>query len=467
MMAFRRFSRNSAPRFSRCVSQVLAEPTAWNQAPVVVSTLPNGVRVATKETFGEVASVGVYLNAGSRNETKATSGTSFALEHLASCGTAKRPKDKLETEIESIGASLDVSAGREQTAFTMSLLKGDVAQGVDILSDLVLTPGIAAFGKEKANIIRKADTKDAPTRQVIEDRLHACAFRDCSLSLPTVGPFEGLETLSEAELKAYVAANWTSENMVIAAAGPMKHEELVKLASAKFGSVKAGTPPPVAEKPYFCGAELVYRNDEMGPLAYISVGFEAVPWKSGDAVTFMVMQHIIGNYKRNVGVVPGSISGNRTINAVANKMGVGCAEEFQAFNRFYRDTGMFGFYIVADEVAVEHAIGELMFGCNLMSFSITDEEVERAKRELKASLFSAPTSAEAACKDLGTQVLAYNRGLPASEMILRIDAIDSEEIKRVAWKYLNDAEVSTTALGPLHGMPQYYALRQQTVMHRY
>merc|ERR1719188_2431624 len=113
----------------------------------------------------------------------------------------------------------------------------------------------------------------------------------------------------------------------------MKHEELVKLASASFGNVKAGSPKPVGDKPYFCGAELIYRNDEMGPTAYVAVGWEAVPWKSPDAVTFMVMQALIGSYKKGTGLVPGNISGNRTVNAVANKMQVGCADEFEAARR--------------------------------------------------------------------------------------------------------------------------------------
>merc|ERR1712151_658502 len=120
---------------------------------------------------------------------------------------------------------------------------------------------------------------------------------------------------------------------------------LVAKATEALGGMKSGTPVEVATKPYFCGAELIYRNDEMGPTAYISAGFEAVPWKSPDAVTFMVMQHIIGSYKKNVGLVPGNLSGNRTINNVANKMQVGCADEFEAFTRFYKDTGIFGFHI--------------------------------------------------------------------------------------------------------------------------
>lgn len=449
------------------MSQTLADPTAWNQAPAVLTTLPNGVRVATKQTFSEVSSVGVFLNAGSRDEVKGSTGSAYLVEQLALSGTAKRPKAKLESEVESMGATLKANAGREQSSFQMSVFNSDVKQGVDILADIVTNMPVANLAKEKEAILRRFEEREIATRDVIDDRLHACAFRDCSLANPTVGPFEGLENISEAHLKAYLDANYTADNMVIAVSGPQKHEDLVQLAASSFGGVKKSAPKPGMDKPYFCGAELIYRNDEMGPLAYISMGWESVPWRSPDAVTFMVLAQIIGNYKKNQGLVPGNISGNRTINAVANKMQVGCAEEFECFNKFYKDTGMFGFYLVCDEVAVEHAVGEMQFGINLLSFSVTEEEVERAKRELKGRLFSAPASAEAICPSLGEQVLAYGRGIPPAEMVLRIEGVDGAEVKRVAYKYLNDAEISITALGPLHGLTSYYEMRRNNLMHRY
>ncbi|CAE8607431.1 unnamed protein product [Polarella glacialis] len=461
------FTRQLRPRMARGISQALAEPMSWNQAPAMVTTLSNGVRVASKEAFSEVTTVGVYVDAGVRNENRETAGATYLLEQLSLTGTAKRPALKLESEIESMGASLDLSYGREHSSFTMNVFNKDLAQGVDILSDMVINPGLANLDKEKSNILRKLAETEQDTRDVIDDRLHTCAFRDYSLGFSTCGPFDGIEAVSQEHLRQYVASSYTADKMVVAASGSMKHEELVKLAEKAFGSVKAGPPVVGSSKPYFCGAELIYRNDEMGPLAYISVGWEAVPWRSPDAVTFMVMQAIIGSYKKGHGLVPGSISGNRVINAVANKMGVGCAEEYECFMKFYKDTGMFGFYVVCDEVAVEHAVGELMFGCNLLSYSITDEEVERAKRELKASLVNGSGSTMAACSELGKQMLAYGRGIPPAEMMLRINAVDAEEVKRVAYKYLNDNEISVTGLGPLHGMPQFYDMRRKTTMVRY
>merc|ERR1712066_850459 len=115
---------------------------------------------------------------------------------------------------------------------------------------------------------------------------------------------------------------------------------------------KPSAPREYTTRPYFCGAELI---------------------------------SVIGRYKKGDGLVPGTISGNRVVNNCANKMGVGCVEEFEAFMHFYKDTGLFGFYSVCDEVAVEHYLGELMFGMNMLSFSVTEEEVARAKRELTSS----------------------------------------------------------------------------------
>jgi len=464
---FGAISRQLRPRLSRGLTQVLAEPMAWNQPGVAVTTLPNGVRVATQETFGETSSVGIFINAGTRDESRETAGAAHVVEQLAFSGTKKRPKAQLQTEVESMGALMNMTAGREQTSYTISVCNKDLKQGVDILADLVTSPPVGNLAKEKEGVLQKLDEVETPTRAVLDDRLHMCAWRDYSLGFSSVGPFDGIETLTEAHLQSYVNANYTADKMVIAAAGPAKHEELVAMASAALGGVKPGAPAPAGTKPYFCGAELLYRNDEMGPTAYISVGWEAVPWRSPDAVTFMVMQAIMGSYKKGEGLIPGNISGNRITNAVANKMNVGCADEFEAFNLFYKDTGMFGFYVVCDEVAVEHAVGELMFGANLLSFSVTDEEVERGKRELKCKLFGGCGSAADLCDEMGKQVLAYGRGVSPAEMLLRIEAVDAEEVKRVAWKYLNDNEVAVTALGPLHGMPQYYDLRRATVMHRY
>ncbi|KFH07463.1 mitochondrial processing peptidase, partial [Toxoplasma gondii VAND] len=98
---------------------------------------------------------------------------------------------------------------------------------------------------------------------------------------------------------------------------------------------------------------------------------------------------------------------------------------------------------------------------------VTDEEVERAKAQLKTQLLGHLDSTTAVAEDIGRQMLAYGRRMPLAEFLKRLEVIDAEEVKRVAWKYLHDAEVAVAGLGPLFGMPQLINLRRATFWLRY
>lgn len=435
----------------------------FSSPAATVSALSNGVKVVTRETFGDAVSMGVYVDAGARAETEATAGSSFVLQELVKSGTKKKPN--IAAEVEGIGGVLDVTAGRETLSYTMSVGKESAKAGFELLSDLVANPNLEAFDASKSAMVAELGDLELSTRDILMDRLHLCAFRDSTLGYSKV-EVEGLPALTKASVSAYHASIMGANKIVVAADGPVKHSEIEKLADSAFGKLPSIAFQPT-EKPYFVGAELIYRNDEMGPTAYMAVGLEGVSWRSPEAVHFMLMAQIIGNMKKDTGIVPGKISGNRVTNNIANKMGVGCADEYECFNIFYKDTGMFGFYAACDEVAVEHCLGELMLGMNMLSFSVTDEEVERAKRELKTKIFSGLDSSSQTCTDMGIQTLQYGRVMSPAELSLRLDAIDSEEIKRVAYSRLNDGEVAITALGPLHGMPPYFEIRRMSYMHRY
>jgi len=171
-------------------------------------------------------------------------------------------------------------------------------------------------------------------------------------------------------------------------------------------------------------------------------------------VAFDIFAATIGTYERSaVYTTPPQISGNRVRNEVANKSGVGCSEYYRAFNMQYSDTGMFGWFFIADELAVEHCVGEMIFGTNLLSVSVTDEEIARAKRELKVAKMQAVQANSAAADAIAKSVQSYGRHMTPEEYAMRVDAIDAEDCRRVAWKYLHDGMFSVTGLGPLHGLP--------------
>ena len=124
-------ARQRAVRLARSFSAVAQQPTS-------VSTLPNGLRVASEANGGETATVGVWIETGSRYESDANNGVAHFLEHMAFKGTSKRSQLQLETEVENMGAHLNAYTSREQTVYYAKVLKGDVPKAVEMLSDILL-----------------------------------------------------------------------------------------------------------------------------------------------------------------------------------------------------------------------------------------------------------------------------------------------------------------------------------------
>lgn len=302
--------------------------------------------------------------------------------------------------------------------------------------------------------------------EVIFDRLHLTAFHDNPLGYTILGPVENIQSITKDQLRDYIKRNYTADRMVLAAAGPINHAEFVKHAEEKFGVFKAATKPRTQEaRPNFTGAELLYHsNDES--VAHFAVGYEGVPWTHPDSITFMVMQSIIGSYKRGEGLVPPKLSANRLVNSMASNIEPGAAESFAAFNTCYKDTGLFGFYAQCGEAAVDNCVDELLFGVGSLARSVTDEEVERGKRQLKTTLFGSLDSTTAIAEDIGRQLLVYGRRMPTSELLLRLDLVDAAEVRRVAQKHLQDADIAVTALGPLSRLPSLSELRRKTNVYR-
>jgi processing peptidase subunit beta len=432
-----------------------------------ITTLKNGLKVATSPRPGAVG-VELLVGAGSRHD--AVLGTAGVFGK----GLARNK----EAELCKMGGMYSASVDRETTSYSLSVPAGSAKGAIAWLGENMTAPTLtdaAVASAKAAHMVSMSGGEEGllgprggVTQDVLVDRLLVSCYRDSTLGNPLMGTADDVATITAGTMKDFLAANYNSNKMVLAVTGNVDHDAVVKDAEAAFGKLTPGAYASIPQQPYFLGGDLIYRNDEMGPLAYLCLGYEGVPLLSSDSVTFDLMAQIIGEYSRaKVTVVPPQISGNRVTCEIANKMQVGCAEYYQCFNNQYSDTGLFGWFAVCDEVAVEHCLGELIFGINQLSHSVTEEEVSRAKKELKRMKYSSVAGNAEAAKQIAFQVHSYGRHVTPDEYATRVDAIEGEDLKRVAYKYLHDAEISITGLGPLHGLPDHYHVRRNTAMWRY
>ncbi|EAA01226.4 AGAP001767-PA [Anopheles gambiae str. PEST] len=422
-----------------------------------VTQLDNGLRVASEDSGAETATVGVWINAGSRCENSSNNGVAHFLEHMAFKGTAKRSQANLELEVENLGAHLNAYTSREQTVFYAKCLSKDVAKAVEILSDIVQNPtlGEEEIVRERDVILREMQEIESNLKEVVFDHLHATAFQGTALGKSILGPSKNIQSIGKTELKHYIDTQYKAPRIVLAAAGGVDHKELVQLAKQNFGEMNSivDAKKDALDACRFTGSEVRVRDDSL-PLAHVVIAVESCGWTDEDHVPLMVATSFIGAWDR---AQSGSVNHASKL-AVASAVD-GMCHSFQSFNVCYRDTGLWGIYFVCDPLTCEDMLFNVQNEWMRLCTIVTEGEIERAKNLLKTNMLLHLDGTTPICEDIGRQLLCYNRRIPVHEMEQRIDSVTAAKVREVAMKYIFDRCPAVAAVGPVENLPDYMRIR--------
>lgn len=436
-----------------------------NAPSTEITTLDSGLRVASEGGHGDTATVGVWIDAGSRYENEKNNGTAHFLEHMAFKGTSKRSQQGLEVEIENMGGHLNAYTSREQTVYYAKVFKKDIPQAMDILSDILtnslLNPD--AIERERDVILREMEEVSKQQEEVIFDYLHETAYAGNGLGRTILGPEENVKSLMQSDLQDYVKQHYTAPRMVIAGAGAVDHDQLVDLAKTSFGNLpthqgggERDENNKLKVKANFVGSDCRIKNDDL-PLAHVALGFEGLSWTDGNSFPLLVMQTLMGSWERTSSA--GANMSSKLGQVVAEKE---LAHSYMTFNTCYQDTGLFGVYAVADKHKLNDLVWYTMEAMVRMVHKTSDEEVERAKTQLKANILMQLDGSSPICEDIGRQMLTYGRRLTPAEIFARIDAVDAGAVRHTANLIINDKDHALAAHGPIHELPDYNFIRQRS-----
>ncbi|MQL75522.1 hypothetical protein Taro_007909 [Colocasia esculenta] len=459
------------PRFLRYASP---QPTLADHATVLaapetrVTTLPTGLRVATESTLASrTATVGVWIDAGSRFETDETNGTAHFLEHMIFKGTESRTVRQLEEEIENMGGHLNAYTSREQTTYYAKVMTEDVPKALEILADILQNSSFSEdrINRERDVILREMEEVEGQAEEVIFDHLHATAFQYNPLGRTILGPAQNIKTITKQHLKDYISTHYTAPRMVISAAGAVKHEDIVGQVQKLFTKLSDNPTTAsqlVAKEPaFFTGSEVRVIDDDI-PLAQFAVAFNGASWTDPDSIALMVMQSMLGSWNKNAG--GGKHMGSELVQRIAIN---DIADSMMAFNTNYKDTGLFGVYAIAKSDCLDDLAYAIMYEISKLSYRVSDADVTRARNQLKSSLQLHIDGTSAVAEDIGRQMLTYGRRLPFAELFARIDAVDASTVKRVANRFIFDQDVAIAAMGPIQKLPDYNWFRRRTYLNRY
>ncbi|KAL0343816.1 UNVERIFIED_CONTAM: putative mitochondrial-processing peptidase subunit beta, mitochondrial [Sesamum angustifolium] len=368
-----------------------------------VTTLPNGLRIATESTLAsQTATVGVFIDAGSR----------------------------------------------EQTTYYAKVMDKDVPRALDILSDILQN---SRFDEQR--IIRE---RDVILREMEEYT---------PLGRTILGPAENIKTIGREHLQKYISTHYTAPRMVVAASGAVKHDDIVEQVKKLFTKLSTNpttTSQLVAKEPaIFTGSEIRMLDDDI-PLAQFAVAFEGASWTDPDSIALMVMQSMLGSWNKNAGGGKHGVFLN-----LRSELASTNSESMMAFNTNYKDTGLFGVYAVAKPDCLDDLAYAIMYEVTKLCYRVSEGDVIRARNQLKSSLLLHIDGTSPVAEDIGRQLLTYGRRIPYAELFARIDSVDASTVKRVANRFIFDRDVAITATGPIQGLPDYNWFRRRTYWLRY
>ena len=400
-----------------------------------VTRLPNGLTVASDRIATvETVSLGAWVGVGTRHEPAAINGVAHLLEHMAFKGTERRSAYDIAREIEAVGGHLNAYTSRESTAYYARVLADDAPLAVDIIADILQHPTFdnEELTRERAVVLQEiGQAYDTPDDNIF-DRFQETAYPGQAVGRPVLGTGEIVSRIDRDTLRGYMSRHYGGQTMVIAAAGKIEHARLLELVTDAFADLpreaESGAEPAVYQ-----GGD--YREKRDLEQVHVLLGFNSVGYLDADYHAASVLSTLFG----------GGMS-SRLFQEVREKRGL--VYSVYSFVSAYRDGGLFGIYAGTGEKEVGELIPVICDELGKLAADATEEEVIRARAQLKASILMSLESTNARCEQLAQQILIYGRPLTVDEVVRKIEAVDADQVRRLAGR-LAAGRPTLSSLGPI------------------
>jgi predicted Zn-dependent peptidase len=433
-----------------------------SETPSVRRTvLDGGLRVVT-EYLPAVRSValGIWVGVGSRDEDIPHAGATHYLEHLLFKGTAKRTALDISSTMDAVGGEMNAFTAKEYTCYYARVLDADLPLAVDVLSDMVtgslITP--KDVDAERNVVLEEIAMNEDDPADTVHEAFSTQLYGDTPIGRPVLGTVDSINAITRDQIHEHYRARYSPPDLVVAAAGNLDHDAVVKLVRRAFGQELNG-PGHGAAVPH-------------GPRLDSGAGFGAQPGTGVRLVSRGIEQAnlVLGcealartdDRRFALGVLNAAFGGgmsSRLFQEVREKRGL--AYSVYSFTTQHADTGMWGVYVgclpsKADEVLAICAeeIAKVAAG------GLTDAELDRGKGQLRGSIVLGLEDPSSRMSRLGKAELVYPRLEPVEEVLASIEAVTHDDIRGVATSILTRPK-ALAVVGPFDD-PAAFQTQAQT-----
>ncbi len=407
---------------------------------IQITTLPSGIRVVTDSMEQvETASVGIWVGVGTRHEEPSDNGVAHLVEHMLFKGTARRSAFDISAEMENVGGHLNAYTTRESTAYYAKVLKQDVALAADILCDMVQNASLDndELDRERGVIVQEIGQSIDQPDDILFDHLQKTAYPNSGLGRPVLGSADIIRALPRDRLVNYISGNYAGPQMIFAAAGAVNHDHVVDYAHRYLAKIPSVSKTKTDIAKFTSGDMRENRDIEQ---LHVALAFNGLSYLDKDYFALSVLSTLLG----------GGMS-SRLFQEVREKRGL--VYSIYSFVSSQKDGGTFGVYAGTDPDKINELLPVVAQQLHLITKEVSPEELNRAKAQLRSSLFMSQESTMSRAEKLAFNQLMYDRIVPNAEILERINAVTQGDIQRLAKQLLQTAP-ATAFVGPLGHVPQ-------------
>lgn len=402
--------------------------------------LPNGIRIVTEEIpYVRSVSIGIWVDVGSRDEIASSNGISHFVEHMVFKGTKRFSSQQIARSLEEVGGYLNAFTTKEQTCFYARILDSSLENALDVISDMVQYPLFQEkdIEKEKTVILEELKNIEDDPNDLIHDYFDQSVYFNHPLSRPIIGNSETILSFTKESAEEYLRAHYIPERMVVAAAGNVTHDAVVRLVDHHFRSgnrrrthlVKRAVGPKKVHP-----SKNVYRK----PInqAHVCLGTLGYGVKNPLRFPLLVLNTLLGEGMSS-----------RLFQNIREKYGF--AYSVYSFANMMSDTGNFGVYVATDDKNIENSIGLIRKELDkVREKPVGKSELKRAKAQLKGSMMLSLESMSNRMMRLGSGEIFYGNYTQLDEILKKIEAVTIDDILAVANPLLKEEKFSTVIIQP-------------------
>ncbi len=403
--------------------------------------VPGGLRVVTERVPSvRSASVGLWVNVGSRDEGATVAGAAHFLEHLLFKATPTRTSVQIAQAVDAVGGELNAFTAKEHTCYYAHVLDDDLEMAVDMVADVVLN-GVCASDDvevERDVVLEEIAMRDDDPEDTLGDVFLTAMFGDHPVGRPVIGSVESVSAMTRSQLRSFHMRRYIPERMVLAVAGNVEHDHVVALAREYFAGrlVRGREPRPprkatgrLTGRP---GLTLINRDCEQTHLT-LGVRVPGRNWTHRWAL--MLLNTAVG----------GGLS-SRLFQQIRETRGLAYSV-YSAVDTF-ADSGAFSVYAgcLPERFAeVVRLTGEVLE--TVARDGITADECRIAKGSLRGGLLLSLEDSASRMNRLGRSELNYGAYRSIADTLRRIEAVTLDEVNAVARTVLT-GPYGAAVLGP-------------------